>query len=193
MNEILNNNFKQELIVIASRPNNGKMALLTKITKDCTKLGKKVLLISVDEPKDKIIPRVRTEFPENLIVEDAVIKDLSVIEQYLNKHKPDVVIIDYLQLLPDGDETIITLKNLSNTKNIPIIVTSQLSRKCIDLDLSTISLDEIVSTAKSFKTIVKEADVFTILYHKSEKEYMVRELKNSYQEVKETDIRDILN
>ena len=193
MNEILNNNFKRELIVIASRPNNGQTSLLNKITKEWTTHRKKVLRISVDKHKDKIIPRVSTEFPENLIVEDSVIKDLTVIEQYLNKHKPDVVIIDYLQLLPDGDETIITLKNLSNTKNIPIIVTSQLSRKCIDLDLSTISLDEIVSTAKSFKTIVKEADVFTILYHKSEKEYMVRELKNSYKEVKETDIRDILN
>lgn len=193
MNEILNNNFKQELIVIASRPGVGKTALITKFTKDCTEHGKKVLFISIDEPKGNIIRRIRTEVLENLIVEDTVIKDLSVIEEYLNKHTPDVVVIDYLQLLPDGDETIATLKKLSNNKNIPIIVASQLSRKCDDLDLSTISLDEIVSTASSYKAIAMKADVFTILYHKSDKEYMVRELKNSYQEVKETDIRDILN
>jgi replicative DNA helicase len=155
-----------ELIVIASRPGIGKSAFVLNIAYKMASQDKKVLFFNLDTSNNHLLERlysILTEIPVDKIrnkqLSDNDLKKIESLKKvnalnnilpidkarYLFKiveliedTNPDVVIIDYLQLLQTGDEyqlryqelsDITTdLKFLAKDLDIPIILLSQLSR-----------------------------------------------------------------
>lgn len=194
MSKILNNDFNNELITIAIRPDLGHHALISKCVRDDISLDKKVLYFSLELNKDLMTKRIDIEDNENLLVVDKTIKDLNAMVDIINEFNPNLIVVDYLHLLPDTDEAIKLLKNVSIEKNIPIIVFSYISDSLNkDLDFTTLSLEEFITHNSKLELVIEESDKFIVLYHKKDKEYMYKELKNIYGETKEIDIRELLN
>ena len=80
--------------------------------------------------------------------------------------------------------------------NIPIIVLSQMSMiKYEDIDFTSIDIEEVKKISPALTPIIDVADRFIVFYIKSKenKEYMLKELKNTFGETREFDIREILN
>lgn len=194
MSKILNNNFNNELITIAIRPDLGHHALISKCVRDDISLNKKVLYFSLELNKELMTKRIGIENNDNLLVVDNPIKDLNDMVDIINEFSPNLIVVDYLHLLPDADEAIKLLKNVSIDKNIPIIVFSYISDSLNkDLDFTTLSLEEFITYNSKLELVIEESDKFVVLYHKQDKEYMYKELKNIYGETKEIDIRELLN
>lgn len=194
MSKILNNDFNNELITIAIRPDLGHHALISKCVRDDISLDKKVLYFSLELNKDLMTKRIGIEDNENLLVVDKTIKDLNAMVDIINEFNPNLIVVDYLHLLPDTDEAIKLLKNVSIEKNIPIIVFSYISdRLNKELDFTTLNIEEFITHNSKLELVIKESDKFVVLYHKKDKEYMYKELKNIYGETKELDIRELLN
>lgn len=138
--------------------------------------------------------RIGIENNDNLLVVDNPIKDLNDMLDVINEFSPNLIVVDYLHLLPDANEVIKLLKNISIDKNIPIIVFSYISDILNkDLDFTTLSLEEFITYNSKLELVIEESDKFIVLYHKQDKKYMYKELKNIYGETKEIDIRELLN
>lgn len=194
MSKILDNNFNNELITIAIRPDLGYHALISKCIRDDISLNKKVLYFSLELNKDLMTKRIGIENNDNLLVVDNPIKNLNDMVDIINEFSPNLIVVDYLHLLPDTDEAIKLLKNMSIEKNIPIIVFSYISDSLNkDLDFTTLSLEEFITHNSKLEIVIEESNKFIVLYHKKDKEYMYKELKNIYGETKTFDIRDLLN
>lgn len=194
MSKILNNDFNNELITIAIRPDLGHHALISKCIRDDISLNKKVLYFSLELNKDLMTKRIGIENNDNLLVVDNPIKNLNDMVDIINEFSPNLIVVDYLHLLPDTDEAIKLLKNMSIEKNIPIIVFSYISDSLNkDLDFTTLSLEEFITHNSKLELVIEESDKFIVLYHKKDKEYMYKELKNIYDEIEEIDIRELLN
>lgn len=187
MKELINKEFKGELVAIAGRPCSGQTSLLCSLTKQCLKHNKKVLFISLETGQEILIKKLKYKDISNLQIEDTPIRELSVLADIINNFDGDVVLVDYLQLLPNHKQAIKLLKELSSSKDIPIVVTSLLSREYDDKDLSTLQLSEF----KNIDYLTTISDTFTVLYHQCGKEYMVRVIKNSTNENNIIDIRDM--
>lgn len=194
MSKILNNNFNNELITIAIRPDLGHHALISKCVRDDISLNKKVLYFSLELNKELMTKRIGIENNDNLLVVDNPIKDLNDMVDIINEFSPNLIVVDYLHLLPNADEAIKLLKNVSIDKNIPIIVFSYISDSLNkELDFTTLSLEEFITYNSKLELVIEESDKFVVLYHKKDKEYMYKELKNIYGETQEIDIRELLN
>lgn len=185
MKEIINNDFKSEFITVASRPGVGKTALILKTAEECLELGKKVLLFSLESNKELILKRMNIEDNDNFIIYDSVIQNLNDIKSSTNTFNPDIILVDYLQLLPNSEEAIDLLKEISIEKNIPVIITSQLSRVNAELDLSVIDLKDFILHHQYLNWLVDKSDEFIVLYRKTETESRGRKLKDNYGEIKE--------
>jgi replicative DNA helicase len=155
-----------ELIVIASRPTVGKSAFALNIAYNMAFMDKRVLFFSLDTSSNHLLIRLYsllTEIPidkiRNRLLSDDDLKKIKALKkmnaldnilpvdkarylfeiaELIRSTNPDIVIIDYLQLIRIGDEyqlryqelSDITaeLKFLAKDLNIPIILLSQLSR-----------------------------------------------------------------
>jgi len=197
MKDILANDFKKELIVYGVRPDMGAKALICKITKDCLTMGKKVLFYSFELPEEIIKGRINTEDTTNLIVKDKVLQELSDMEKTIETFQPNIIIIDYFSLMQKETkpEDIHVLNDYANKFNIPIIVLSQMGYKFEQKDFTNIDEEEIKKTSPGLATIFNVADRFMVFYIKSKenKEYILKEIKNTFGKTKEFDIREILN
>ena len=198
MKEILTNDFKKELIVYGVRPDMGAKAVICKTAKDCLALGKKVLFYSFDLPEEITVKRINADDNTNLLVKDKLLKELSEMKNTIESFKPDIVLIDYFQLMQRDTkpEDIHVLNSYAKQFNIPIIVLSQMSMiKYEDIDFTSIDIEEVKKISPALTPIIDVADRFIVFYIKSKenKEYMLKELKNTFGETREFDIREILN
>lgn len=153
---------KKEYTIIAARPSVGKSAFLEQIFWHSIEKGKKSLFISLEMSQDAIFKRHISRltginlFTDIVTIEDKTkayneIKEnlgdnqiavgvftLSDIENMIKKYEPDIVLIDYLQLVAVNNSrwsdyertTYITkgLAHLRNKYNIALVVASQYSR-----------------------------------------------------------------
>jgi thymidine kinase len=191
MNEILVNNYEKELMVLASGHGLGMTAVILNSIKKYIKNNKKVLLFSLETSEDEILKRMRIDANDNLVIKDKPNVDIEYILKNIDEIKPDIVIIDYLQLLNETKDVIFdVLKRTIETYNIPIIITSQLSINNDSLDLGSIDINEFISHNPNFQTIINECDTFAIIYRKAEKEHIIKYLKGNKEDI---DIREILN
>ena len=197
MKDILANDFKKELIVYGVRPDMGAKAVICKTAKDCLALGKRVLFYSFDLSEEIIIGRINAEDTTNLLVKDKLLKELSDMETTIELFKPDIVFIDYFGLMrkETKSEDIHVLNAYAKKFNIPIIVLSYMGYKFEHKDFTNIDEEEVKKISPSLTPIIDVADRFIVFYIKSKenKEYMLKELKNTFGETREFDIRDILN
>ena len=114
------------LIVIASRPGRGKSSFLLSIGKHISKHYKTQLIsleTSINNLKHKNIS-------DSILIDDSPAINLDRLSEIILQNKPEVVLIDYLQLMTDNLEDLIKeLKTISVKFNICLIVTSQISRE----------------------------------------------------------------
>lgn len=193
INKILNNNFNSELITVAIHSDTGYHALISKYVRDSISLDKKVLYFSLEIDKELMSKRIGVENSECLLVEDRPINDLNDIIDRINEFNPNLVVVDNLQLLPDENEAIKLLRKVSIDNNIPVIVFLKIDSLNNNLDFTTLNLEEFIMANPKLELITKKSDKLVVLYHKQDKEYTYRELKNIHGEVREIDIRELLD
>lgn len=136
----------EDLCLIAGAPGVGKSTLMMNIALDMINSGKKVLIFSLELSKTEFEARTnmtsKTYDTALLSVVDVSIDDdfnhtPNTIRAIIEKKNPDIVFIDYLQLMSDDEEVSSRQLEMSNVTyklsliakdlNTPIIVLSQLS------------------------------------------------------------------
>ena len=91
-------------------------------------------------------------------------------------------------------EDIHVLNTYAKQYDIPFIILSQISSvKFKSLEFNTIDLEEAKEISPALAPIIDASDRFIIFYDNGNKEYLLKELKNSFGETKTFDIRDLLN
>ena len=196
MRDILVNDFKKELIVYGIRPDLGAKALICKSAKDCLLLGKKVLFYSFELSEEIILKRINADDETNLLVKSGPLKELSEMKDTIESFKPDIVFIDYFQLMTcdTKSEDIHVLNAYAKQFDIPVIVLSQISSvKFKTVDFNETDLKEVKEISPALAPIIDASDRFIVFYDNGNKQYLLRELKNSFGETSEFDIRDLLN
>ena len=172
LDDVIGGLFKGELTTIAARSGVGKTALALQIMLNCASQGKKVLFISREMSNEQIVMRniskktgisakslkyknlkeidwkniidVMHEFSkDNLIYINDRISTISQLKRRIRQVKPDLVIVDYLQLLTveqnlqNREREVATLsrelKNITLDFHIPVIQLSQLNDEMKDL------------------------------------------------------------
>lgn len=157
---ILNNNYNKELVIIASRPNQGKTYTTLSCIKESLKVNKKVLFISLENDKESIKKMLNYK-SNNLVIYDKPLKHTSEISELVDNNYPDIVYIDYLDLLPNQEDVINLLKNISVEKNIPIVVAASLSAYFDNYDFSNIKVTDVIKNIQNY--LYKYSDKFIIL------------------------------
>lgn len=196
MEQILTNNFKRELIVYGVRPDLGAKALICNKAKKCIELGKRVLFYSFELPEEITLHRINVDDDSNLLIKDKVLINLSDMKDTIESFKPDIVFIDYFQLMTrdSQSEDIHVLNAYAKQYDIPIIVLSQISSvKFKPVDFNNTDLEEVKEISPALAPIIDASDRFIVFYDNGNKEYLLKELKNSFGETNEFDIRDLLN
>ena len=196
MEQILTNNFKRELIVYGVRPDLGAKALICNKAKKCIELGKRVLFYSFELPEEITLHRINVDDDSNLLIKDKVLINLSDMKDTIESFKPDLVFIDYFQLMTrdSQSEDIHVLNAYAKQYDIPIIVLSQISSvKFKPVDFNNTDLEEVKEISPALAPIIDASDRFIVFYDNGNKEYLLKELKNSFGETNEFDIRDLLN
>ena len=196
MEQILTNNFKRELIVYGVRPDLGAKALICNKAKKCIELGKRVLFYSFELPEEITLHRINVDDDSNLLIKDKVLINLSDMKDTIESFKPDIVFIDYFQLMTrdSKSEDIHVLNAYAKQYDIPIIVLSQISSvKFKPVDFNNTDLEEVKEISPALAPIIDASDRFIVFYDNGNKEYLLKELKNSFGETNEFDIRDLLN
>ena len=156
-----------ELVAIGGNSGLGKSAIALRIALNVFKQGKKVLIISREMTKEQIAERIilsqtgierekyesrkfnsdewkkiinTMEFysTENIVIDDTT-KTVEGIKRKLRSFKPDMIIVDYVQLLSPRDSRISRerqvaemsreLKNITTDFHIPVIQLTQLAEK----------------------------------------------------------------
>lgn len=215
-----------ELVVIASRPSMGKTALSLNLLRHAAAMGKKSLFFSLDVSGIQLLRRyissdtgVETEklSKEKLSETEAILADRSSerlketgsqildvphvtireIRKKCRESEPDLIIIDYLQLVPSdsGDpgsrrqdpDISRTLKTLACELECPVIVLSQLSGACEERT----DKRPMMSDFRDPGFIGQEADLVMFLYRdeyyypdterKREAEVIIAKQKNGLQ------------
>lgn len=159
-----------ELILLAARPSMGKTSLSLFMAKEAANMGYKILIFSLEMSKRqlsyKLMARrftdiealklgqsidwkeleeeIGTKHSENIFIDDTpgikAIDIRSVSRKIMKKHRIDLIIVDYLQLVTGEQklkesgnryfgEISKVLKYLAKEMNVPVIAVSQLSRK----------------------------------------------------------------
>lgn len=196
MKQILANDFKKELIVYGVRPDLGAKALICSKAKKCLELGKRVLVYSFELPEEITLHRINADDNTNLLIKDKPLKELNDMKDTIESFKPDIVFIDYFQLMTKDtkSEDIHVLNSYTKQYNIPIVVLSQISSvKFKSVDFNDTDLEEVKEISPALAPIINASDRFIIFYDDGNKEYLLKELKNSFGETKTFDIRDLLN
>lgn len=196
MKQILANDFKKELIVYGVRPDLGAKALICSKAKKCLELGKRVLVYSFELPEEITLHRINADDNTNLLIKDKPLKELNDMKDTIESFKPDIVFIDYFQLMTKDtkSEDIHVLNSYTKQYNIPIVVLSQISSvKFKSVDFNDTDLEEVKEISPALAPVINASDRFIIFYDDGNKEYLLKELKNSFGETKTFDIRDLLN
>lgn len=169
------------LNIISGRPGSGKTSLAINVAYNAaTKYNKRVIFYSLEESKTEIANRVLLFAPEDpqdtakcpLYIDDRIgsYEEIQLnLREEIEKTHPDLIIIDYLELLsPDVESresgmamATSFLKQLATEYDVPVIVLRQISRGCFSVD-DKLKYDE----AKWYghNTACQESDVIIIIW-----------------------------
>lgn len=142
LDEIIKGLHNSSLNVIAGRPNMGKSSLAVNIAVNVAKKEKVPVLVFSLEMSKEYIYNIIDNSDTELLVDDTPSMSITEIKKRCGELKTEnnigLVVIDYLQLVSVDNETnrkqeLSTisrfLKNLAEELDIPILVTSQLSKE----------------------------------------------------------------
>lgn len=169
------NDYKSQYIVIASRPGNGKTSTILENIKDDLLNDKKVLFFSLENSKDSIIKQTKFSNLDNLIILDNPIEDINDIKNSIIQYNPDIVYVDYIDLLPNVDGVNEYFHKLSIDYDIPLVVAHNLSIENDKHDLSTITTTEFCKINSS--SMIDKSDKYYLLYINDRRNLKIRRLK----------------
>lgn len=157
---------KGYIYCIAGRPGMGKTTLLKEIIK--YEKDKKITVFSLEAKIEKFMTGLENH--KNITAYDTI-RTIEGIEKVLRDSKPDIAAIDYFQLLicegNNFDEIYavasVQLKKLSKKLGIPIIILSQIGRKCEERSDKRPRLDDFRYT--SYGALQQDADCIMFLYN----------------------------
>ena len=113
------------LIVIAARPGMGKTSFLLSIGSQISR-HHNTQLISIET---SAIQLKQKSISDSIMVDDSPEINLDRISKIILQNNPEVVLIDYIQLMTgNSNNIIIDLKNIAVKYNVCIIVASQIRR-----------------------------------------------------------------
>ena len=114
------------LILIAARPGMGKTSFLLSIG-DRISQNHKTQLISLENSVSRL---QQNNISDLILIDDSPENNVELLTEIFSKNKPEVVLIDYIQLMTGNRENLIKdLKTMAVKFNICLIVTSQISRE----------------------------------------------------------------
>ena len=166
LDDLLRIRNKSALITIGARPAMGKTSFMLNILENQMKLNKKCIFFTLEMNKKQIIQRLLCSNSEidswkirtgnmqdkdwekigkstleiekwDLLVNDKSCITIEEIEEYIKEINPDIVFIDYLQLInptkkkdrnAEINDIMQNLKRIADENNIIIFISSQLSR-----------------------------------------------------------------
>jgi len=154
------------LVILGARPAMGKTAIVLRFIQAALNQGKKVLMFSVEMSNEAIatrllsselkvstkpirsgtledyelqegVLRLLAKNSKNLYLDDTANVSIYQVNHAVNKIKPDLVVIDYLQLMDTGkhdrqvgiENNSRGLKAIAKEHNIPVIALSQVNRE----------------------------------------------------------------
>lgn len=163
------------LNVISGRPGSGKTSFALNVAYNAAvKYNKRVLVISLESSKEELVNRFLSFASEDYLdtaksliyIDDDYFSCEEVkIRKRTEEIHPDLIIIDYLQLIVPLEEdykrgiTVVTsfLRQLATEYEVPVLVLQQLNRNFVS-DKTT--LTELYRAAP----VVQDSDVFIILW-----------------------------
>ncbi len=114
------------LIVIAARPGMGKTSFLLSIGERISQKHK-TQLISLENSISRL---KQNNISDSILIDDSPENNVELLSEIISQNKPEVVLIDYIQLMTGNRENLIKdLKTIAVKFNICLIVTSQISRE----------------------------------------------------------------
>jgi replicative DNA helicase len=114
------------LIVIAARPGMGKTSFLLSFGERISQKHK-TQLISLETSVDRL---KQNRISDSILIDDSPENNVELLSEIISQNKPEVVLIDYVQLMSGNRENLIKdLKAIAVKFNICLIVTSQISRE----------------------------------------------------------------
>ncbi len=113
------------LIVIAARPGMGKTSFLLSIGERISQKHK-TQLISLENSISRL---KQNNISDSILIDDSPENNVELLSEIISQNKPEVVLIDYIQLMTGNRENLIKdLKAIAVKFNICLIVTSQIGR-----------------------------------------------------------------
>ena len=114
------------LILIAARPGMGKTSFLLSIGERISR-NHKTQLISLENSVSRL---KQNNISDLILIDDSPENNVELLTEIFSKNKPEVVLIDYIQLMTGNRENLIKdLKTMAVKFNICLIATSQISRE----------------------------------------------------------------
>ena len=155
------------LIVIAARPGMGKTSFLLSIGSQISR-HHNTQLISLETSDIQLMQK---SISDSIMVDDSPEINLDRLSKIILQNNPEVVLIDYIQLMTDNSNNIIIdLKNIAVKYNVCIIVASQIRR---DLEYRAITdrrpiISDLTASGSTFNSdSVAYIDNLTFLYRDS--------------------------
>jgi replicative DNA helicase len=155
------------LIVIAARPGMGKTSFLLLIGSQISR-HHNTQLISLETSDIQLMQK---SISDSIMVDDSPEINLDRLSKIILQNNPEVVLIDYIQLMTDNSNNIIIdLKNIAVKYNVCIIVASQIRR---DLEYRAITdrrpiISDLTASGSIFNSdSVAYIDNLTFLYRDS--------------------------
>ena len=155
------------LIVIAARPGMGKTSFLLSIGSQISR-HHNTQLISLETSDIQLMQK---SISDSIMVDDSPEINLERLSKIILQNNPEVVLIDYIQLMTDNSNNIIIdLKNIAVKYNVCIIVASQIRR---DLEYRAITdrrpiISDLTASGSIFNSdSVAYIDNLTFLYRDS--------------------------
>jgi replicative DNA helicase len=150
------------LIVISARPGMGKTSFLLSIGERISQ-NHRTQLISLENTIGRLKHNI---LPDSILLDDSPEYNIELLSELILQTKPEIVLIDYIQLMNGDKENLIKdLKNIAEKFNICIIVTSQISRKPDYRSDKRPIIEDLTNSCKMFNAdTISCIDNLTFLY-----------------------------
>lgn len=172
---------ENRLIYIGGRPLTGKTSLILDITKDVALNDKiPVVVFSLETGikkcvdlilgENKTLDYIKELSEANIFIDDTPAISVNEIREKSIKLKNEknigLIIIDYLQLIKtkDNEDVSISMKELSQELDVPVIVTSQLTTEIDKREDKRPTIEDL----KDSKTVADVSDIVMILYKEND-------------------------
>jgi replicative DNA helicase len=135
------------LIIISARPGMGKTSFLLSIGERISQ-NHRTQLISLENTIGRL---KQNNIPDSILLDDSLEYNVELLSELIFQNKPEVVLIDYIQLMNGDKEKLIKdLKNIAVKFNICIIATSQISRETDYRSDKRPIIEDLTSSGKMF-------------------------------------------